>query len=391
MAAVSIMRGEKIFLFGGRDEMTHGSISPISSPRRHQQEQQQPQAKQEFIQVLTCHLLSAFSQFSRHRQQEQQRSYGSSTSTPLVVARSDGYSPSELASSLPQSIHAANGKILSLTVEAASAHLANEGSGARRSGNSTNGSTRMGRPGPSYTTASAVEVMKTKLDTHNSFINFLLRAGIYKKVDHVGRMAIRDHGEIIFAIGRMLSSWQEELDLARRGKRASSLGVSAENEENNHDEERTFINNALIGSEEAVTEFPTRMKMLQQQVLLFDNNRMSENSFSFSGWALFQVSNLIYTALQYAQDYRESQSGILYDLPSNPGRWGWGDYSISTGGTSEACSPWTSDKVVLSVLEKQLEFIEKGGSELVVEEFGSLVETMVISLLDGYRDITPSL
>ena len=283
----------------------------------------------EMVQVLTSHLVSTFDNYEKRNH----------------------YAPSEsLASTLPQSISAADSTTLSVAVSEASQHVTNE----RINGDS------------------ALHNIHLKMERHRSFINFLFRAGVYKRVNIRGRIELRNHGEMIHAIGTLLTSWQDEMEEIRRDED----GITSV-----QDSDIMEVTQYLKNIEEVVTDFPVRiLSILEKNSLSYD---MSEGR--GISWSLFQICKLISGSIEGALSFRTEQSAILYDLLSSADEGGWGHQSSKS--IEGGCFPWTSRDEILRSLPLILKVCKISNLKMS----GEIVRCIGTALLDGYRDITPTL
>ena len=302
----------------------------------------------EMVQVLTSHLVSTFDNYEKRNH--------------YTAAES-------LASTLPQSILAADPTTLSVAVAAASQHLTNERitSDSRSSTMSSSSSSSA-----SYCTASALHNIHLKMERHRSFINFLVRAGVYKRVNIRGRMELRNHGEMIHAIGVLLTLWQDEIENVRRSEDGST---STE-----QDADIMKVTQDLKRIEELVTDFPGRILSILKKYGL-DESRYEGTDMP---WSLYQMCKLISGSIEGAIFFRDEQSGILYDLLS-PDEGGWGQQSSKS--IEGGCFPWTSRDEILASLPLILKVCDDGS----LEESGEMVRCIGTVLLDGHRDITPTI
>jgi hypothetical protein len=293
-------------------------------------------AGQENVLAIKSHLLSAFQQFVNKLR--------GGNGNHAAVARSV----------VPPSIESCSSFILSSAVVMASQDLA------------TNQGGRSGLLSPSFRTPSPVAALREKLQLHTDFVNFLLYAGVYRKISTTGRIKLRDHGEMIDATQACLAVCQGMMQ-----KLDDSATDQARREELSSI--RHVLNRALDGIADNVLELPSRWASLQQASTDGSDGR---DLFSISS---FMICNGIGSAFRYRQG-----TLTLYDIPS------------CDSAAESSSAPWTSSVEVLEVLQIQLENIDISGKAFLdnstnLEEdtviLRQLVEDMSATLLMGHRDI----
>eukprot|EP00804_Cyclotella_cryptica_P014678 CCRYP_012690-RA/>CCRYP_012690-RA protein AED:0.02 eAED:0.02 QI:155/1/1/1/1/1/5/288/1249 len=294
--------------------------------------------RDETVQAIKSHLLSAFRQFMNKMQG------GSGSASHASVARSV----------IPPSIDSCPSSVLSAAAVMASQDFLTDSVGGRS-----------GWLSPSFKVHSPMVALREKMQLHTDFVNFLLYAGAYRKVSTEGRVKLRDHGEMIVATQASFTecdAFLTKLDTAAVDD-AKRMEVS---------KIRHVATNILKGGSENVRDLPSRWATLQQ-------SSMNDHDADLIWITSLVVCNGIGRALRYRQD-----ESALYDVPV---------YDVSAESSS---APWTSSLDVLNVLRVQLETIDQCGKSLLDNSLGldadtdalrRLVEDMSAALLGGHRDI----
>ena len=308
---------------------------------------------EEMVDILTSHLINAFDNYEQRQH---------------VVEN--------LELTLHQSIVASDTATLSFAVSAASDHLTNKRIGSESSSSSLPRSSAV-FSAASFT-ASALQTIDLKMKQHKSFVDFLVHAGVYKRVDLRGRMKVRDHGEMIYAIGVLLTLWQDELEDIRQKE---DVGDGSYQSSMIDDEKILEVSQKLRSIDDTVTDFPNFLFVLIRS-FGFKEDRYVEKEVP---WPLFQICQLISGAIEGAISFRNEQSVMIYDLKPDSDEVGWGQQTSRSfeGG----CFPWTSRSKILSVLPQVLRVYDEGN----FEKSGVIIRSLGRILLDGYRDITPKL
>jgi len=209
-------------------------------------------------------------------------------------------------------------------------------------------------------------------DTLPSFVNFLIHAGIYLRVEAKDRVKLRDVGEKMVAALALVDRWREELALADSNDAAShTLDDLASNHVS------SAINAMLGAGSVAIAEtLPGLLADLQRDILGLS---LATSSGASSVMLLDVTSALLCQAHTCALRYRSDTSEDLFKLPLD-------DTNIST----VTCAPWTSEKELLNVYEEQLEKLKAASSSSASVNAGSRdevhVQVLSSALLDGYRD-----
>lgn len=372
---------------------------------------------EEEVRVVTGHILSSFKMISAQR---------NSSSSTMTVA------PGDENVSLPPSIRAASDEIVGLAVSSASSRLA-EGTwwGYTDEDRNSNGSSDINNDNSTIGTgggfgnslaiangplARAENVLRTRLYSHTDLIGFCLRVGIYKRVSANERLILRNHGEMMQAAIAIISAWRDYLSAGSNGWTGEGFEEYGESKEKNNDtandentswngydnsaqgESQQFtdeivdpetcasINSILRGLGGRITsKFSTALEALIDLVSV-DSSSSSSLSSPPLPRTVHLISILISTAFRSAKEYRQKESGRVYDVEVIGG---CGDDQSSVS------YPWTSASNVLSLLEKQLDAIRAALVPTRSQKNSYLIKTHVgmlaNALLDGYRDINPRL
>ena len=138
-----------------------------------------------------------------------------------------------------------------------------------------------------------LSIVEGKVKMHQNFIKYLIHVGVYKRVNLKGRLALRDHGEMMYAIGGLLSNWNMILEGETRGE---SLYGASDAAGENHREEMVLFGNLLKGLTAKVTQFPGNFLRFQQELL----STLSENDIPTSNWVVFALLSVHCEAIQIA-------------------------------------------------------------------------------------------
>ena len=209
-------------------------------------------------------------------------------------------------------------------------------------------------------------------ETLPSFVNFLIHAGIYLRVEAEHRVKLRDVGEKMAAALALVDRWREELTLADSNDATSNtLDEFALNHVS------SAINSMLCAGSVAVAErLPGLLADLQRDILGLS---IATSSGASSVMLLGVTSALLCQAHTCALRFRSDTSEDLFKLPL--------DDTISSMAT---CAPWTSEKELLNVYEGQLQKLKAASSSSAPNRGGSRdevhVQVLSSALLDGYRD-----
>ena len=300
-------------------------------------------AKDETVQTVKSHLQSSFRQYLTKLKE------GNSGSNPARAV-------------VPPSIGTCPSHVLTAAVVLASKEFACASSSSSSAGT--------GVFSPRVTTSTPVTILRDKLQLHKDFITFLLHAGAYRRVSSVGRIKLRDHGELITASRALLIACQNYF------AKAESAAAGNSTRQSEIAKERRVVMKALDKTSEDVTALPRRWAALQQ---------LSSLTFVNSGDFLLFTSSSICQGVGQALGYRQHESSSMYDI------------TISDPSSQTALpSPWTSSTETLDVLISQLQAIEESGEavlsnsvdyETEKNNMRRYVEDMSASALSGYRDI----
>ncbi|KAL9185223.1 hypothetical protein ACHAXT_003000 [Thalassiosira profunda] len=261
-------------------------------------------AKDEAVLTIKSHLMSAFRQY-------------------LAKAREGGGAGSARAV-MPPSVGGCPSYVLSAAVVLASREYARAASGGGASPFSPRAS-------------SPVTALRDKLTSHQEFINFLAHGGAYRRVSLSGRMALRDHGETIAAARALLTGIQ-----AYFSKAEASAGDDARRSELAN--LRLVVSGATEGASQDVSALPTS-SWARLQHLAADGAAPGRD-------LLLLSSSSICRGINQALQYRQDESGPLYDIPS------------TTSTTPGSHSPWTSSADALDVLTSQLQAIRQSSDSV---------------------------
>jgi len=313
---------------------------------------------EEMVDVVAGHLFSAFQ--THLRKQESQSNLPLS---PGMERNSRSPYSKRPSSFLPPSIMSANSATLSRAVVAVSTQLVDQSS------SSTDNTT-------------ALDVISDKVQMHQSFIQYLVHAGIYKRVTFKGRLSLRDRGEMMYAVGGFLNSWNIILDAENR----SQSFHEALNQEGDHKRDILLFGEALKGFEQKVTQFPANLLSLQKRVIPGTANGQP----SSSTWLLFILLKIHHQCIQHAVMHRNEQSEKLYDISHSEG---------SSAYYENGVSPWTSSDEALSNVEYTLQSLQIAAAEngsaadilqQMKEMLNEIVEQLASNMLEGYKEIPSS-
>ena len=320
---------------------------------------------EEMVDVIAGHLFSAF---QTHLRKQESQNNVLPMSPRMERNNRSPYSKTSY-SFLPPSIMSANSVTLSCAVVAVSTQLVDQASSS------------------SDTTAiAALDVISAKVQMHQSFIQYLVHAGIYKRVTFQGRLSLRDRGEMMHAIGGLLNSWNVILEAESR----SQSFHEALNQEGDHKDDILLFGESLKGIEQTVTLFPVSLLSLQKKVIPGTMN--GEASSSTSTWLLFILIKIHCESIQNVIMHRNEQSEKLYDISHSE------DTSASVYHENGA-SPWTSSEDALFNVEYTLQSLQiaaaenKNATEILQqmkEVLGEPVEQLVSNMLEGHKDIPSS-
>jgi hypothetical protein len=309
---------------------------------------------QEVVEVVSSHLYSAF--------QTHQRRFDAQYELPMSPrVKEKNLSPHSKRSDplLPPSITNADRETLSLAVIAVSTQLVDE-------------------PSKGKDVVIALEIISDKVQMHQNFILYLIHAGIYKRLNFKGKLTLRDHGEMMYAIGGFLNSWNVILETqARKLSLHEALDI---NSDDNYDD-LGLIGKALQGIEERVTQFPANMLSFQQQVLPVSGLD------TISAWKLFILLKIHCDALQNAMIYRSEQSEKLYDISNQECRLLCHDHRSSSWFSSENSLVSIHHSLKsLSIVARQ-DGVATHILKKMRDVMGDIVEHLAAYILDGYSDI----
>jgi len=313
---------------------------------------------EEMVDVVAGHLFSAFQ--THLRKQESQNNLPLS---PRMERNNRSPYSKTSYSFLPPSIMSANSATLSCAVVAVSTQLVDQAS-------------------LSSDTTAALDVIDAKVQMHQSFIQYLVHAGIYKRVTFKGRLSLRDRGEMMYAIGGLLNSWNVILEAESR----SQSFHEALNQEGDHKDDILLFGESLKGIEQKVTLFPASLLSLQKKVIPGTMNGEA----SSSTWLLFILLKIHCESFQNAIMHRNEQSEKLYDISHSE------DTSVYH---ENGASPWTSSEDALFNVEYTLQSLQiaaaenKNATEILQqmkEVLGEPVEQLVSNMLEGHKDISSS-
>ena len=209
------------------------------------------------------------------------------------------------------------------------------------------------------------------LNTHSfetlpSFVNFLIHAGIYLRVEARDRVKLRDVGEKMMAALALVDRWRDELADAE----SSSPGDTAI-DEFTLTKVSSAINSMLGAGPVAVAE--------RLPVLLADMQRDILGTSSSSVLILDITSALLCQAHTCALRYRADKTDDLFKLPLE-----------DRNSVLSSCATWMSDGDLLKVYEVQLQQIKALSSSSSPTSGGVRgevhVQVLASALLDGYRD-----
>jgi hypothetical protein len=313
----------------------------------------------EIVEVVSSHLYSAFQTHERRLDAQYEQPLSSRVNEKNLSPFSKRLDPL-----LPPSITNADREVLSLAVIAVSAKLVDEASQGKD-------------------VMSALDIISDKVQMHQNFILYLIHAGIYKRVNFQGKLTLRDHGEMMYAIGGLLNSWNVILEAhARKLSLHEALDVDTDI---NYENELSLISKALQGMEERVTRFPENVLSFQRQVLPFSRQE------TFTAWKLFIILKIHCEALQNAMIYRSEQSEKLYDVSAQEYR------SLFH---QEMASSWFSSETSLISMHHSLKCLSMAAYQDGVtthklkqmrDVMGDIVEHLAAYILDGYSDINPTI
>ena len=209
------------------------------------------------------------------------------------------------------------------------------------------------------------------LNTHSfetlpSFVNFLIHAGIYLRVEARDRVKLRDVGEKMMATLALVDRWRDELAHAE-----SSSPGNATIDEFTLTKVSSAINSMLGVGPVAVAE--------RLPVLLADMQRDILGASSSSVLILDITSTLLCQAHTCALRYRADKTDDLFKLPLE-----------DRNSVLSSCATWMSDGDLLKVYEVQLQQIKAVSSSSNPTSGGVRgevhVQVLASALLDGYRD-----
>ena len=312
------------------------------------------------VDVLVGHIYSAFETHRRKNELKFQ--------LPLSprLDRGTGSSPyAKRADSflLPPAISNADGETLSLAVVAVSAQLVDE-------------------PISQSDSIGELRFIEDKVGMHQSYIKYLIHVGVYKRVNISGRLALRDHGEMAYAIGGLLTRWNTILEIEAR---AQPLHEALNVDEENHKEEMLLFGNLVKGLATKVTKFPENFLLFQQELVL------SENEVPTSNWVVFALLTVHCEAIQIAMTYRSNQSVKLYDIS---------DLEEVSMYHENGLKPWTSSTRGLATFEHSLRYLQLAATaeeersqvfQQMQENIGEFVKCLASIWLDGYKALSPSM
>ncbi len=260
-----------------------------------------------------------------------------------------------------------------------------------------------------------LQQIKDLLETHTSFINFCIHAGIYKKCNMVCKLALRDLGEIMYSIGCMCSYWQMEVEQQHQQEQQDE--IQFKQKEIRHLITNHF-NNAKIGDSQnvdtnIVLDFvDTFLGDLQNSIFQYlyepkngDDDYKDKNAWTvISGekdllsmndddddefsiihkFAMDQFTSLLGIVIHFTIEYRNDKSEKLYDViilnESEDSHNGWGDLIQS--------APWTSQSKLLELIQLQLQYVmDQNSNEENFEMYADVIPTFASTLLGGYLDI----
>lgn len=314
------------------------------------------------VDVLVGHLYSAFHTHLR----KNESLYGGLTPwSPRLDRGSSPFSKRADLHLLPPSIANADVETLSMAVIAVSAQLADQ------------------PVSPSDSTIGDYRVIEEKVSLHKKFIKYLIHVGVYKRVNFKGRLVLRDHGEMMYAIGGLFEGWNNILE---SDSREQNLHEALDEYDADHREELLLFGDLLKGLAKKVTAFPEKFLAFQQELL----STLSDNGVPTSNWAVFVLLLIHYKAIHFALTYRCDHSDKLYDIPDLE--------EVSLYHENEI-SPWTSGLSTLASFNHSLNALQVAVSadedrqriyEQMQEKIGVFVKNLATSWLDGYFAIHPS-
>lgn len=315
---------------------------------------------EEMVDVVAGHLFSAFQ--THLRKQESQSNLPLS---PRMERNNRSPYSKTSYSFLPPSIMSANSVTLSCAVVAVSTQLVDQASST------------------SDTTA-ALNVIFAKIQMHQSFIQYLVHAGIYKRVTFQGRLSLRDRGEMMHAIGGLLNGWNVILEDESRSQSFHEALI----QEGDHKDDILLFGESLKRIEQKVTLFPVSLLSLQKKVIPGTMNGEA----SSSTWLLIILIKIHCESIQNVIMHRNEQSEKLYDINIS--------HSEDTSVYHEnGASPWTSSEDALFNVEYTLQALQiaaaenKNATEILQqmkEVLGEPVEQLVSNMLEGHKDIPSS-
>ena len=309
------------------------------------------------VDVLVSHIYSAFQTHERKKDSQ----FKAPMSPLLRIGNSPNFKRAE-SFLLPPSITHANAETLSEAIVAVSEQLVDESIAS---------------------SIPAMNVIEDKLQMHQGFIKYLTQAGIYKRVNFRGRVALRDHGEMMYCIGGLLNSWNTILELETRDQ---SLHNALESDVDVHREELRLFSEIVRGLEKNITKFPENFLLFQEKLL----SAFSENGIPSSNWVVFALLTVHCEAIECAINYRSEASETLYDISDKEGAMLYHRNGVG---------PWTSSQNASLTFEqslKALQLITTGSSNSsqvflqMKEKVGEFVECLTKHWLEGYSFVSPS-
>lgn len=282
------------------------------------------------LHILKNHILSAFNNTGYY---QKSRTSANGAFSPI----------GKNIDALPQSIQVADDTTLSLAVCLAANHQANDNTD---------------REGTKYNIISSSKVIETKMRTHQAFINFLIRAGIYRRIRPKARVALRDVGEKMYAIHKLMEEWKSYIKATAQ----EDIAIA-----------RNLINDILVGIEEDVVSFQTVFSSLCDHVFHSEGLKVSPLS---TPWALNTICHMTCLALENAFNYRKEKSEVLYDIQFDC--------------DDSKFYPWTSSSEVLDGLHQILKEVADSRFDEFDQHLKQDMHHMIIymskRLLDGYHD-----
>uniref|UniRef100_A0A7S3VB51 Nucleoporin Nup133/Nup155-like C-terminal domain-containing protein n=1 Tax=Chaetoceros debilis TaxID=122233 RepID=A0A7S3VB51_9STRA len=337
--------------------------------------------QREKVESLAGHVHSAFRTHVLKKEQNKS-SVSGGTGSPMKLFSPNGSRRGGMDAFLPQAIVAAHAETLSAAVVFVSAQLANEAS-------------VMGEGGGVGAANSSIQVIQEKLDMHCTFVDYIRFSGIYKRVNVAGKISLRDHGEMLYAVGSALMEWAQMLETDASVNAMTDMVVGGAN--SNYKAEKNLIGYAMRGLEENITNFPRHLyNIVTRAVPSPDNDDGDEGKSGgdASPWALLAAMKITLVGANSAKMYRAERSEELYDIAADP------DNDIVEGAQeplyyAHGSYPWTSGPTYLAAMEHVLaslrDAVESDDLLIFLQErcdnFSNFVYELSVHLLEGYRNI----